>query len=561
VVLGPAVLAVTEEAEEIRTFAELGVVFLLFLIGLELKPTRLWQMRRDIFGLGALQVVLCGAVLMLYPLLIVGRPWPVALIAGLGLALSSTALVMQIIEERQAMRLPYGQKTFAVLLMQDLAIVPLLALVTLLAPGQGDGMTAGALALSALQAVGAVAIIVLVGHYLLSPAFRLLARFGGHEIMIAAALLIVLGAGTAMVAVGLSMAMGAFLAGVLLAESNYRHELEADIEPFRSLLLGLFFLSVGMSLDFPLIAANIGIIAGGVVTLIIAKTAMVYGLVRLFGNDHPTALKTGVLLSQGGEFGFVLFTTAAAQGVMTMEDANLLSATVIISMVTTPFIVRLLPLVVRPKPKAAPENDFTEAHGDVLIVGFGRFGQLVSQMLLAGGFKPILLDNDAERVTEARRFGNRVFYGDGRRLDLLRAAGAEKAAMICICTTPADVTTAIVDLCKKEFPEAFVFARAYDRRHALTLFDHAVDYQRRETLDSAIRFGRDALLALGLEADDAKESEILVRKRDRERLDFQRLEGLAEGHARWREVTPEPFTRVRTEDDAVNPEDRAEAAE
>jgi monovalent cation:proton antiporter-2 (CPA2) family protein len=559
VILGPAVLRVTEEAEEIRSFAELGVVFLLFLIGLELKPTRLWQMRRDIFGLGALQVVLCGAVLMLYPLFVVGRPWPVALVAGLGLALSSTALVMQIIEERGAMRLPYGQRTFAVLLMQDLAIVPLLVLVTLLAPGGEEAMSASAVALSVGKAIGAIAVIVLVGSFLLSPAFRLLSRFGGHEIMIAAALLIVLGAGTAMVAVGLSMAMGAFLAGVLLAESNYRHELEADIEPFRSLLLGLFFLSVGMSLDLPLISANAGILAGAVVTLIVFKILMVYALVRAFGDDHPTALKTGILLSQGGEFGFVLYSVAATQGVMTTADANILSAVVIISMATTPFLVRLLPLVLKPKPKAAPDNDFSDAKGDVLIVGFGRFGQLVSQMFLAGGYTPILLDNDAERVTEARRFGNRVYYGDGRRLDLLRAAGAERAQMICVCTTPADVTTAIVELAKREFPEAFVFARSYDRRHSLALYDHAVDYERRETFDSAIRFGRDALVALGLEPDEAKESEILVRKRDRERLEYQRLEGLVDGHKRWREVTPEPYTRVPSDD--IAPGDRAEAAE
>lgn len=558
VILGPSVIAITEEADTIRQFAELGVVFLLFLIGLDLNPSRLWAMRRDIFGLGVTQVLVSGAILALFPLVVGGTSPAAAVIAGLGLALSSTAILMQIIEERNAMRLPYGQKSFAVSLMQDIAFVPLLMLVTLLGPSE-EPMAPSAVALGVAQAVGALVVVIGVGHFLLSPVFRILARFGGQEIMSAAALLVVISAGLAMVSVGLSMAMGAFLAGVLLADSNYRHEMRSNIEPFRGLLLGLFFLTVGMSVDVDFVWANIGLLAGAVVFLLVVKIAVVYGLVRLFGGDHATGVKSGVLLSQAGEYAFVLFAAAAAESVMTPTQADFLIAITIISMVTTPFLVRLLPLVVRPKAKVLPDDDFSDAHGDVLIIGFGRFGQLVSQMLLAGGFKPILLDYDAERVTEARRFGNRVFYGDGRRLDLLRAAGADRAAMICICTTPADVTTAIVDLCKREFPEAFVFARAYDRRHALTLFDHAVDYQRRETFDSAIRFGRDALHALGLEPEAAKESEILVRKRDRERLEYQRLEGMVEGHAKWRQVTPEPYTRVAEGD--VSPEDEAEAAQ
>ncbi|MBJ3775769.1 monovalent cation:proton antiporter-2 (CPA2) family protein [Acuticoccus mangrovi] len=541
VVLGPSFLSVSEEPEAIMEVAELGVVFLLFLIGLELNPHRLWLMRRDIFGLGALQVVVCGGLIMLYPLFVTGRSWETALVAGLGLALSSTALVMQLIEERGSMRLPYGQKTFAVLLMQDIAIVPLLVVVTLLSPG-GDNMDGASVFLDLALAVGAVAAIVVIGHNLLSPMFRILARFGGTEIMTAAALLVVIAAGTAMVAVGLSMAMGAFIAGVLLAESNYRHELEADIEPFRGLLLGLFFVSVGMSLDLPLIAQNLLLVLGGVACILVAKSVAVYGLVRVFGGDHMTGVKTGLLLSQGGEFGFVLFTSAATQGVMTAEVAGLLSATVILSMVTTPFLVRYLPpLLIRARPKPEPTEDYSDAQGDVLVIGFGRYGQIVSQMLLAAGFRPILLDNDVERVTEARRFGSRVYYGDGSRLDVLRAAGAGKAALIAVCTAPKERTSAIVDLLRHEFPQARIFARAYDRRHALNLFALNVDYQRRETFDSALRFGRDALVALGKEPGDAKDAEILVRKRDRERLEYQRIEGLAEGHAKWREVTPEPY--------------------
>jgi len=559
VLLGPSVLGVTDEPKEIMEFAELGVVFLLFLIGLELNPQRLWSMRRDIFGLGASQILVCGAIMTLYPLLAAGMGWKAAIVAGLGLALSSTALVMQIIEERGAMRLPYGQKTFAVLLMQDIAIVPLLVVVTLLAPG--EEMAGDAVAGAVLKALAAIGGVVLVGHYLLSPLFRILARFGGREIMTAAALLVVLASGTAMVEAGLSMAMGAFLAGVLLAESNYRHELETQIEPFRGILLGLFFISVGMSIDLSLVAANWPLILGGVAFIIVGKAVAVYALVRAFGGDHLASTKSAILLSQGGEFGFVLFTAAATQGVITSGNSSLLVAAVILSMATTPFLIRFLPalLAARPaRPAAMPDEDFSDAAGEVLVIGFGRFGQLVAQMMLAAGLKPTIIDNDPDRVTEARRFGNRVYYGDGTRLDVLRAAGAERCRLIAVCTSPAENTTTIVDLVKGEFPHARLFARAFDRRHALTLFDHQVDYQRRETFDGAIRFGRDALVALGMEEAAAKETEIEVRRRDRERLEFQRIEGFVEGHRKWREVTPQPYTPSAPDDAA---EARKEAAE
>lgn len=545
------------EAHDIMEYAELGVVFLLFLIGLELNPTRLWAMRRDIFGLGALQVLVCGAVLMIYPLVVVGLSWQTSLVAGLGLALSSTALVMQIIEERSAMGLPYGQKTFAVLLMQDIAIVPMLIMVTLLSPTEAE-MGAGAVALSIGEALLAIGVVVLVGHYALSPVFRILARFGGTEIMTAAAVLVVLASGYAMVEVGLSMAMGAFLAGVLLAESNYRHELEADIEPFRGILLGLFFVSVGMSIEPGTLAQNWLLLLGGVICLVTLKTFVVYALVRLFGGDHPTATKTGLLLSQGGEFGFVLFTTAAAAGVMSSEDATLSVSVVILSMITTPFLIRFVPpLVIKTRKRDEPDEDFEGADGEVLIVGFGRYGQQVSQMLLAGGVRPTLLDNDADRVAEARRFGSRVYYGDGTRLDVLRAAGAERCKLIAVCTDRPGTTTTVVDLVKESFPHAQCFARSYDRRHALTLFDHKVDYERREMLDSAHTFGRDALVAMGMSMDEALDVLAMVRKRDAERMDFQRIEGLVEGHRKWKEVTPEPYVR-QEEEDAAAPRAAAE---
>ncbi|GAB5374872.1 MAG: monovalent cation:proton antiporter-2 (CPA2) family protein [Acuticoccus sp.] len=541
VLLGPHVLRFVHNPEEILSFAELGVAFLLFLIGLELNPSRLWAMRRDIFGLGLVQIVACGAVLMLFALLVLSAPWQAALVAGMGLALSSTALVMQVIEERGAMRLPYGQKTFAILLMQDLAIVPLLLLVSLLSPGEEEA-SALSLVTDVAIAVAAVAAVVLVGRYLVSQIFRILARHGGREIMTAGALLVVLAAGLSLTAAGLSMAMGAFLAGVLLAESNYRRELEADIEPFRGLLLGLFFISVGMSLDLGVIGAYWAVLIGGVVVRVVSKLVLIYGLARGFGSDHATAAKAGILLSQGGEFGFVLFAAAARGGVISEEMASLLVAIVVVSMATTPLLGPLAAkLLIRSRPAAEPDENYDDADGEVLIIGFGRFGQFVSQMLLVGGHELTVLDNDAERVTEARRFGERVYYGDGKRLDVLRAAGAERARLIAVCTDEPSATTAIVELVKAEFPHAEVFARAFDRRHALTLFDRKVDYQRRETFDSALRFGRDALVSLGFSAEAAKDAEILVRRRDRERLEYQRLEGLAEGHRKWAEVTPQPF--------------------
>ena len=551
VLLGPSVIGVTRQPEQIVEFAELGVVFLLFLIGLELNPHRLWAMRRDIFGLGLLQVVLCAGLIMTYPLLI-GISWRTALVAGLGLAMSSTALVMQLIDERGAIRLPYGQKSFAILLMQDLAIVPLLIVVALLAPG--PSMEGEQVAFSIVTALSAVAVIILIGHYLLSPMFRILARLGGTEIMTAAALLVVLASATAMMSVGLSMAMGAFLAGVLLAESNYRHELQADIEPFRGLLLGLFFLAVGMTIDLDLVLERWQTILGGLVSMIVFKAGMIYVLVRVFGGDHPTATKTGLLLSQGGEFGFVLYTAAERRGLISAEDASLLIAVVTISMVTTPFLIRFLsPLLIRKKPAATMSETFDDAEGDVLIIGFGRFGQLVSQMFLAGGYRPIILDHDADRVTEARRFGSRVFYGEGSRLDVLRSVGADGCRLIAVCTSPPDRTNAIVALLRSQYPEAKIYVRAFDRRHALTLFDAGVDYQRRETIDAAIRFGRDALVGLGMEPNLASETEAQVRRQDEERLEFQRLEGLVEGHRKWAEVTPEPYTRLAPGDEGEAP--------
>lgn len=542
IVVGPAALGLFGRSGEIAGVAELGIVLLLFVIGLELKLSRLWELRRDIFGLGTAQVLVSGALITLYPLLVVGRGLPASVVAGLGLALSSTALAVQMLEERGELDSPHGRTSFAVLLLQDLAIVPLLALVAFLSPRAPEA--SGSPWLKLLAGVGALGAVVLAGRYLLTPVFRVLARSGAREIMTAAALLVVLGAAALMAAAGLSMAMGAFLAGVLLAESTYRHELEADIEPFRGLLLGLFFMSVGIGIDLRLVAANwLGLLAA-VCVLILIKTGAMYGLARLFGHPHETALRTALVLAQGGEFGFVLYAAAAAAGVMQPDHAALLVALVALSMALTPFVVGLGSRLSAPRSRPEPEESFADADGSALVVGFGRFGQQVSQVLLARGVRLTIIDNDVGRIEEAARFGSRVYYGDGSRLDVLRAAGAGRVRLIAVCTDGAAATSRILEVAKEAFPGTPCYVRAYDRRHSLALLARGADLELRETLESALAFGREALVGLGVARAEAEAVEQDVRRRDRERLRMQREGGLDAGRDRLR-VQPEPLAAPR----------------
>ncbi|NPC82685.1 potassium transporter, partial [Pyxidicoccus fallax] len=519
-VIGPFGLGLFTDSASTLHIAELGVVLFLFIIGLELNLTRLWAMRRDIFVLGTAQVVLCGLLTMLYPLLVVDRPWRAALIAGLGLALSSTALVMQLLGERGEVQQPHGQKAFAILLLQDLAIVPLLALVALLSPQDSSG--GDPVWLSSAKMLGAVAVVVLTGRYLLSPFFRVLASAGAHEVMTAAALLVVIAAATLMTYVGLSSALGAFLAGVLLAESSYRHELEADIEPFRGLLLGLFFISVGMTVDLNIIARHWALLLGALVTLTLIKVGVVYGLLRVMRNGHDVAIRTALLLPQGGEFGFVLFSTAVAAGVMQQEQATLLVALVTLTMAVTPLLAALAPRLAGSREKK-PEREvrFDGVRGSVLIVGFGRFGQIVSQLLLAEGVDVTTIENDVEMIEAAERFGFKVYYGDGTRLDVLRAAGAERATLLCVCVERKETASHIVELCRTSFPLTKLYVRAYDRGHALELLEKGAHFQMRETFESAIAFGRAALVGLGLPPERVAEVEEDIRQRDRDRFALQ----------------------------------------
>jgi monovalent cation:proton antiporter-2 (CPA2) family protein len=518
IAIGPSVLGLFAEPGRVSGIAELGIVLLLFIIGLELNVGRLWALRRDILGLGSAQVVVSGAVIALYPLLVAGRSLEASVVAGLGLALSSTAIVIQMLQERGEVESPHGRTAFAVLLMQDLAIVPLIALVAFLSPMPSADDTPWWL--SALEMLAAVAAVILAGRFLLSPLFGLLARAGAPEIMTAAALLVVLGAAGLMQMVGLSMAAGAFLAGVLLAESSYRHELEADIEPFRGLLLGLFFLSVGMSVDLAVVRDNWLSLLVAACMLTLTKTGVMYGLSRLFGHAHATAIRAALLLSQGGEFGFVLYSAAAAAGVMQPDHASLLVALVTISMLITPFVARLAPLLAREAPAPEPEEDWSDARGNVLLIGFGRFGQVLAQVLLWQGVKLTIIDSDVEQIEAAARFGARVHYGDGTRLDVLRAAGAGRARLIAVCTDRQEVTSRIVDILRETYPETPLVVRSFDRRHSLELLGKGVA-EVRETFDSALVMGREALLGLGVPMGEADRVMREVRERDQRRLDAQ----------------------------------------
>lgn len=557
IAIGPQGFGFFADADAILAFAELGVVMLLFIIGLEMKASRLWSMRRDILGFGLVQLIACGAALGLAASF-AGLGWRGALIAGAGLALSSTAFAAPLMEERGELTEPYGRRAFAILLMQDVAIVPLLALVVLIAPG--EKAPTGGIA-QTLAILAAVALVVLFARYVLNPLFRMLAKAGAREIMTAAALLVVLGAAFVMEVAGLSMAMGAFLAGVLLAESSFRHELEADIEPFRGLLLGLFFIAVGMGLDLDLVARHLGFVAAGVVLLMAVKATIIYALARLSGSPHADAVRIGGVLAQGGEFAFVLFGAAATAGVMPVETSHLLIATVTLSLALTPLVFALANRAARARAEE-PASDFSDAKGKVIIIGFGRFGQVVAQFLMSQGIEVTAIDYNVEQIRAATRFGFQVYYGDGTRLDVLRAAGAADATLIALCVVKHDVALRMVDLIRAHFPLAKLYVRSRDRMHSLELLKRDVDYQIRETYESAVAFGVAALEGLGFAREAAKDVEAEMRRRDAERLALQLAEGeAAGGHLiHTRPVRPEPLLEPKRPGRALNPEAEAPPA-
>lgn len=532
-VIGPYGAKLIRDAESVLHFAEFGVVLLLFIVGLELKPSRLWTMRRDIFGLGFAQVAISG-VLLTGAAYLIGLAWAPAIVAGFGLALSSTAFALQILEEKRALNSPYGNTAFSILLFQDLSIVPLLAVVAFLAPGSGGE---GVSWIAILKVLGVVAAIIVAGRFLLNPMFRAIALTRSNEIFTAAALLLVIGTALAVDAVGLSMALGAFLAGVMLSESEYRHQLEADIEPFRGLLLGLFFIAVGMSVNWGIVLDRWAMVLGCVVGLMAVKSATIYILCRLFGSSGEDAQRAGVTLSQGGEFAFVLFSVASANAVMPGEAANILTAVVTISMAFTPLFGAIHEAILRRADKDDMDG-ISHAHeaerGEVIVAGFGRMGQIVASVLKGADYAVTIIDNDPNRIRIARQFGTMVYFGDVSRADILEVAGAGEAQAIFICVDDIEATNAAVNHIRARFPNLMILTRVYDREHALTLMDRKIAYWVRETFESSMTMAEEGLKKLDCEGATLERLLAEFRHRDKQRLLAQKEGDMLSGVDEYR---------------------------
>lgn len=543
VAIGPFGLGVFTHPESILQVAELGVVMFLFIVGLEMQPSRLWGLRRQIFGLGLTQVIVCSLLLTGVGVA-TGFPVAASFVSGAGFVLTSTAIVMQLLEERRELNTDAGQRVVSVLLLEDLMIVPLLALVAFLAP-IAPGSPAENHRIDWVQigiGAGAIAGLLVAGRYLLNPLFGLLANARAREVMTAAALLVVLGSAYVMELGGLSAAMGAFLAGVLLSESTYRHQLEVDVEPFRGILLGLFFLAVGMSLDLAVVAKNWGTVLFYVAAYMMVKAIGIYIVARVFRSSNAEAVNRAVTMAQGGEFAFVLYAAAAAAGIINGEQNAILTAIIILSMVLTPLCLAALRFVLRRRQPSTEGYERPDGlKGTALVIGFGRVGQIVSQFLLARDFDISIIDTDVEMIDAARTFDFKVYYGDGTRLDILHAAGAGRARVILVCVDRPDEALRIVHLLKAEFPSVTVIARSNDRRHSLELIRAGVDVQIRETFESSLALGASALEKLGASPAEVAEISARIRQRDQQRLELELIGGIDAGKALFsgRRVQPD----------------------
>jgi monovalent cation:proton antiporter-2 (CPA2) family protein len=525
--IGPSVLGLFREPETIQSVSEIGIALLLFIVGLELRPGRLWRLRTDIFGLGLVQVALCGiaiaAILYFGP----GFSPEASLAIGLPLALSSTAQVLPMLRSENELNTPQGERAFSILLFQDLSIVPLITIIAALSrvphdPSQPTGWTL------ALYTIAAVVGLVAFGRFILNPLFRFIGRLGERELFVVAGLFTVIGAAALMRHFGLSTALGAFVAGVVLAESPYRHELESDVEPFRSILLGLFFLSVGMLLDLRLIAARPLLVISLAAGVIVTKTILISALSRLFGCSWKLSMRLGLLLSQGGEFGFVLFAQATAAMLVSPAAASLFSAVVTLSMVTTPFLMRFIDFL---ESKDVPRDDLDgpelSPETSAIVVGYGRFGQTVAQMMMAKGIGVTIIDKKPSQIELSGEFGTKVYYGDGLRIDLLRTAGADTARVIAFCNDNegGEMTRDALAAVIKAFPQAAVMARVFDRLHMLQLRDLKLAFAERELFEGAVAMGKAALSASGIESEEVDRVEHEYRMRDCDRLELQRETG------------------------------------
>ncbi len=523
VIIGPCGLKFVSAVDNVMHFAELGVVLLLFVIGLELQPSRLWVLRRSVFGLGSAQVMVTGLVVGAI-VMALGMGFEAALVIGLGLAMSSTAFVLQILAEKGQLTARHGRASFAILLFQDLAVIPLLALIPLL--GAGDAHAAGgSVWLGALKAIGVIIAVIAGGRYMLRPVLQAIAASGIQEIFTAASLLVVIGTSLLMTSVGLSMSLGAFLAGVLLADSEYRHELEADIEPFKGLLLGLFFISVGMSADLGLILSHPFAIIGATIALMAVKAAILLGLGRFSGHNWESSRGLAVALCQGGEFAFVLFGLAADNGIMGRTLTDSLVIVVTLSMALTPLAFAFNDaLLARWLRKPAPEENFDtieESDNRVIIAGFGRVGQIVGRLLRAKRISFTALDKSAEQVDTVRRFGSRSYYGDASRLDVLRAAGAAKAEILVLAIDDVEASLRTAENARRHFPGLKIYARARNRFHAYRLMDIGVDFLMRETFVSSLELAQNVMQGLGLPDWEARDATETFRRHDEGQLESQ----------------------------------------
>lgn len=521
--IGPWGLRLVTDAGAILHFAEIGVVLMLFVIGLELDPQRLWKLRASVFGGGVLQMAACGLALGAFCVAL-GLAWKIAVLIGLTLALSSTAIAMQAMNERNLTVSQLGRSTFAVLLFQDIAAIPLVAMIPLLA-SSGAATTLGAFTLSALKVAGALALVVVLGRYVARPALRFVARSGLREVFSAVALFLVFGFGLLLEEAGLSMAMGAFLAGVLLASSEYRHALESDIEPFKGLLLGLFFIGVGMSIDFGTLIDNPLRILVLLVGFLVIKTLMLWLIARPLGVPRKQYRWFAVLLGQGSEFAFVIFGAAQTAQVLDVTWAKSLTLAVALSMAATPILLVLLTRL--EKNDASRQRDADEIDEEqprVIVAGFGRFGQIAGRLLLSSGVKMVVLDHDPDHIETLRKFGMKVFFGDATRVDLLESAGAARAEVIVNAIDDPEASLQLTALVKEHFPTLRIIARARDVDHYIRLREAGVTAPERETFEGALKVGRMALEQLGVGPYEARERADLFR-----RYNTQMVEEMAQG--------------------------------
>ena len=515
--VGPSALRLFTDPSAILHFSELGVVMFLFVLGLELRPQKLWAMRTQILGLGVAQVMTAMLMLAMAATIVFGLPARTAFIAAATFALSSTAVIMSVLQDRNELPGSGGQQSVAILLFEDLMIVPLLASVAFLSPASHKLFQWADL----LTALTSLVVLVAVSRWALDPFFALLARARTREVLTAGALLVVLGAALLMDAAGMSMAMGAFLAGVMLSNSSYRHQIESDIEPFRGLLMGLFFMAVGMSLDLRVVAAEWRLLLAMLLIFTVAKGAAVYAVARLAGGSNRRGAKRTSLFLPGGEFAFVVFAAAAAGGVISPREQALFSTVAILAMALIPVLASAAQRLLGAGVSMAEVDMAQSLLGRALIVGFGRFGQIASQTLLSKSVELSVIDNDPLRIRDAARFGFKVFFGDGARLDTLRHSGATDADIILVCIDDPKAAVRIVTLARSEFPQAKLLVRSYDRNHSVELIRAGVDFEIRETAESAHLMGAQGLRALGYSEAEIEEADQDTRQRDRSRLSAQ----------------------------------------